>query len=942
MKKLLLGLFAAGMIFTACEKDEIDALNDAQLKTEQEFDNYKVQTDAQIAALNASIDEVAANLQDAKDELAAADASNTALIIELEASVEAYVAQFTQLLIAKEAEFLALLAAEAEARAAGDNSLTEGLLSLDAKVDGYVAEFTAILIEKEALYLSLLSDNAVASTQYTDAEIDSLKVYVDNGFKLLREELDTEIMMLQSNLDAVEDASITGVSITGNVLTVTLGDESTETLDLGHLNESIRSISYDEATDEVTVVFAWGHNLDGTWNTSHVKFSLTNLQAQITDNAGAIQSLTASLTMLQEQVNAIDFIDTTELNKAIENLNLSQYAADSDLSSATGRIATLESAVKALQEVDYFTQEEFNTFNDDTHAALNTQVGKIQTALNGFLDGGDPTYTQEKLKAEIERLEGLINALTATSASYDSETGQLTINFAAGEPLVTGDLRGDEGQQGLKGLKGDTGAQGLMGLRGLPGLTGAQGVGISSVSYDESTGILTINFTDDSEPFVTGDLRGEDGEDGEDFDSSLLVFSYDADSGVLSISYDGTSLGQTGDLRVQGPMGLRGEIGGQGEVGPAGQSAYALWLTVSGNEGKTIEEFLTSLIGERGPQGEAATPLTVTNVNASSAGVTITFSDNTEVFVANGQQGVKGDTGNGGADGYSISYSVASATTECENGGFIVTISSTDPDVSNDVRTVCNGVDGDQGPKGDEGDQGDQGTDALADEIVSSTSSTTTGGDVTVVPNVSSVTDTADYTVEFVTKTTTSYDTTNISEQVIVTTTTYSVQINGVEDIPALVAPVDLVETDVIPASSSDSDPVITTEQVANPDYDAERVAREASAALDSDDRVSIDVSGSSSSTLVLAATSVGFEGSSSFAADESYLLSRGNGAFVDLASYVDSNGVLTLSIVGDDVLAADLADNEIQYGDLIQVSLLDEGSGNTVSGLYTLARGDF
>ena len=208
---------------------------------------------------------------------------NTALIIELEAAVEAYVAQFTQLLIAKEAEFLALLDAEAKARAAGDNSLTEGLLSLDAKVDGYVAEFTAILIEKEALYLSLLADNAVASTQYTDAEIDSLKVYVDEGVELLRSEIKSEVDMLTASIADVEDASIVGVAINGITATIEFGDGSTRTLDLGHLNEYVRDFDYNSETNVLSWKFFYGQD-------EHEEYSinLSELQDQINDNSDAI------------------------------------------------------------------------------------------------------------------------------------------------------------------------------------------------------------------------------------------------------------------------------------------------------------------------------------------------------------------------------------------------------------------------------------------------------------------------------------------------------------------------------------------------------------------------------------------------------------------------------------------------------------------------------
>jgi hypothetical protein len=54
-----------------------------------------------------------------------------------------------------------------------------------------------------------------------------------------------------------------------------------------------------------------------------------------------------------------------------------------------------------------------------------------------------------------------------------------------------------------------------VGQRGLQGFKGEPGVGIDDTSYNNSTGILTLEFTNNTE-FQTDDLRGEKGDKGDD------------------------------------------------------------------------------------------------------------------------------------------------------------------------------------------------------------------------------------------------------------------------------------------------------------------------------------------------------------------------------------------------------------------------------------------
>lgn len=60
---------------------------------------------------------------------------------------------------------------------------------------------------------------------------------------------------------------------------------------------------------------------------------------------------------------------------------------------------------------------------------------------------------------------------------------------------------------------GPTGPIGPMGIQGNPGLDGVDGIGITSTSYNATTGELTLIYSDGS-TFTTGDLRGQQGPPG--------------------------------------------------------------------------------------------------------------------------------------------------------------------------------------------------------------------------------------------------------------------------------------------------------------------------------------------------------------------------------------------------------------------------------------------
>ena len=90
-------------------------------------------------------------------------------------------------------------------------------------------------------------------------------------------------------------------------------------------------------------------------------------------------------------------------------------------------------------------------------------------------------------------------------------------------------------------MSGNRAAKNVIVIRGIDGTAGK---GISSATYNSSTGILTLTFTDSS-TYQTGDLRGGTGAVGKGISST----SYNSGTGILTITFTDSSTYQTGDLR---------------------------------------------------------------------------------------------------------------------------------------------------------------------------------------------------------------------------------------------------------------------------------------------------------------------------------------------------------------------------------------------------------
>ena len=209
-------------------------------------------------------------------------------------------------------------------------------------------------------------------------------------------------------------------------------------------------------------------------------------------------------------------------------------------------------------------------------------------------------------------------------------------------------LEGNNGksvEEFLESMRGEQGPQGEVGPVGPQGEVGPQGP--RGFSAYQAWRTLEGNADKTVEEFIEA-LRGEVGPQGEKGEQG--------------------EIGPQGIQGVQGPVGPQGEVGPQGPqgvAGPQGHSAFMAWKTLEGNADRTVEEFIESLRGEVGPQGEKG-----------EAG-------------PQGEKGEKGDRGEQGEQG---------------------------PKGEQGIQGI-QGPQGEVGPQGPQGERGPQGVQGLQGEV---------------------------------------------------------------------------------------------------------------------------------------------------------------------------------------------------------------------------------
>ena len=94
----------------------------------------------------------------------------------------------------------------------------------------------------------------------------------------------------------------------------------------------------------------------------------------------------------------------------------------------------------------------------------------------------------------------------------------------------------------------------------IKGIDGLNGIGIASLSYNSTTGVLTFTLSDES-TYSTGDIRGIDGK-------GISSASYDSNSGKLTLTFTDNSTYQTTDIRGSaGPNVVENDVTGTNITG---------------------------------------------------------------------------------------------------------------------------------------------------------------------------------------------------------------------------------------------------------------------------------------------------------------------------------------------------------------------------------------
>ena len=270
MKKLLLLLTAAVTVFTACEKDEVEALNDQLIALEQKSDlNDAALQDAiqaGIEALTQAIEDEAAIRAAGDANLADLLANSIAMVQELINQEEAARVlgdqQITEALAAQRAYLLDLLDQERLARVAGDENLQQALSSAVAVLTHSIAVEVAERTEADRVigltleaHEGLIADNAAAIAVNAEAIAANATDIASNTLEIIANtddisQNDSDINAngdaIQANLVAIQD-NLVAIQANADTISSTIADLNALSASLDAAIESLNAADSDLA-----------------------------------------------------------------------------------------------------------------------------------------------------------------------------------------------------------------------------------------------------------------------------------------------------------------------------------------------------------------------------------------------------------------------------------------------------------------------------------------------------------------------------------------------------------------------------------------------------------------------------------------------------------------------------------------------------------------------
>lgn len=176
---------------------------------------------------------------------------------------------------------------------------------------------------------------------------------------------------------------------------------------------------------------------------------------------------------------------------------------------------------------------------------------------------GNATYNSETGVISVNNANFSVDHISLTSTVGNTKT--YTIWADSAETIDLGTFTVTDGINGIDGINGVNGADGQDGTDGTNGVDGQDGRGIEKVtSVDNGDGTKTITFWGDlAETINLGNFTlasgvdGQDGADGAD-GRGITNTSYNASTGVLTLTFSDSTTFDTGDLR--GADGADGDV----------------------------------------------------------------------------------------------------------------------------------------------------------------------------------------------------------------------------------------------------------------------------------------------------------------------------------------------------------------------------------------------
>lgn len=248
----------------------------------------------------------------------------------------------------------------------------------------------------------------------------------------------------------------------------------------------------------------------------------------------------------------------------------------------------------------------------------------------------------------------------------DNAGNMFSVTQVAGDTVHVGTvLTNLKGSKGDKGDKGDPGEKGETGNTGPQGPVGPAGQAFSVAKTYASVDAMTKAFGTPEEGVTEGQFVMIDTGNVEDADNAkLYVRGKDGYKYITDLSGATGMTGPQGQQGIQGIPGEKGDKGEKGDTGPQGLSAFQVWQSQKGNEGKTETDYLASLKGAKGDKGDPGAEGAAGPQGLSAYDVWKAQSGNSgkteEEYIASlkGEKGDKGDPGAAGADGKTPTFEI--------------------------------------------------------------------------------------------------------------------------------------------------------------------------------------------------------------------------------------------------------------------------------------------